>query len=231
MKKVLIAEDEASIREFLVLNLERSGFEVVQAADGEQALRLFEENADTDVAILDIMMPKVSGLDVCKTLRAKSRNLGIILLTAKTQEADKVTGFSTGADDYVTKPFSLSELLARVDSVYRRVEMGKSSERPQHTNLVSGDFTLDMRSHLLKKGNAPIELTQVEFQIMEFFFQNEGAALMRTDILHSVWGAEYYGEEKIVDVNIRRLRMKIEDDPSTPKHLLTVWGVGYKWMA
>lgn len=231
MKKVLIAEDEASIRECLVINLERSGYAVVQAHDGRQALRLSEANPDIDVAILDIMMPEVNGLQVCKALRAKSPNLGIILLTAKTQEADKVTGFTMGADDYVTKPFSTSELMARVDSVYRRVELGRGSARVQGPSLQSGIFTLDMRSHLLRKADKPIELTQVEFQIMEYFFQNPGAALGRLDILHEVWGKDYPGDEKIVDVNIRRLRMKVEDNPSEPKYLITVWGLGYKWLA
>lgn len=231
MKKVLIAEDEASIREFVVINLERSGYTVRQAADGAEALRLFaQEDGDFDVAILDIMMPHVSGLEVCKTLRAQNSNIGIIMLTAKTQEMDKVTGLLMGADDYVTKPFSPSELMARVDVLYRRVEMGRGARTHAEQLRTCGEFVLDLRGRSLQKNGVPIELTQVEFQMMEYFFDNPGAALTRSDILRHVWGADYFGEDKIVDVNIRRLRMKIEDDASAPQHLQTVWGVGYRWL-
>lgn len=231
MKKVLVAEDEASIREFVVINLERSGYTVLQAADGAEALRLFAQEGDTlDVAILDIMMPHVSGLEVCKALRAQNSNIGIIMLTARTQEMDKVTGLLTGADDYVTKPFSPSELMARVDVLYRRVAMGRDGQTHPEQVRTCGDFVLDLRGRTLLKHGVPIELTQVEFQMIEYFFENAGAALTRADILHRVWGADYYGEDKIVDVNVRRLRMKVEDDPSAPQHLQTVWGVGYRWL-
>lgn len=231
MKKVLIAEDEASIREFVVINLERSGYTVRQAADGAEALRLFaQENGDFDVAILDIMMPHVSGLEVCKTLRAQNSNIGIIMLTAKTQEMDKVTGLLMGADDYVTKPFSPSELMARVDVLYRRVEMGRGGRTHPEQMRTCGEFVLDLRGRSLQKNGVPIELTQVEFQMMEYFFDNPGAALTRSDILRHVWGTDFFGEDKIVDVNIRRLRMKVEDDASAPQHLQTVWGVGYRWL-
>ena len=231
MKKVLVAEDEASIREFVVINLERSGYTVHQAADGAEALRLFaQEDGDFDVAILDIMMPHISGLEVCKTMRAANSNIGIIMLTAKTQEMDKVSGLLMGADDYVTKPFSPSELMARVDVLYRRVEMGNGVETHPAQVRTCGEFVLDLRGRSLHKNGVPIELTQVEFQMMEFFFDNPGAALTRADILHRVWGADYYGEDKIVDVNVRRLRMKVEDDASAPQHLQTVWGVGYRWL-
>lgn len=231
MKRVLVAEDEASIREFVVINLERSGYTVEQAADGAEALALFRERGgDFDVAILDIMMPHMSGLEVCKAMRAQSSNLGIIMLTAKTQEMDKVTGLLMGADDYVTKPFSPSELMARVDVLYRRVEMGRSRTAQPEALLVCGDFVLDLRGRTLRKRGEAIELTQVEFQMMKVFFENAGAVMTRADILHRVWGAEYFGEEKIVDVNVRRLRMKVEDDPSVPQHLQTVWGVGYRWL-
>ena len=193
---------------------------------------LVVEDEEFDVAILDIMMPGIDGLTVCKELRKKSGNLGIIMLTAKTQEMDKVTGLMLGADDYVTKPFSPSELVARVDSLYRRVAIAEMREENNfQEELVSGDFVLNLRNRALKKKGRMIELTQVEFQIMEYFFSNPGVALDRTNILTHVWGEAYYGEEKIVDVNIRRLRMKIEDEPSNPKHIVTVWGLGYKWEA
>ena len=233
MKRILVVEDEDAIREFVVINLQRAGYDVVEANSGEAALQKYEENhGEFDVAILDIMMPGIDGLTVCKELRKKSGNLGIIMLTAKTQELDKVTGLMLGADDYVTKPFSPSELVARVDSLYRRVAIAEMREENNfQEELVSGDFVLNLRNRALKKKGRMIELTQVEFQIMEYFFSNPGVALDRTNILTHVWGEAYYGEEKIVDVNIRRLRMKIEDEPSNPKHIVTVWGLGYKWEA
>ena len=233
MKRILVVEDEDAIREFVVINLQRAGYDVVEANSGEAALQKYEENhGEFDVAILDIMMPGIDGLTVCKELRKKSGNLGIIMLTAKTQEMDKVTGLMLGADDYVTKPFSPSELVARVDSLYRRVAIAEMREENNfQEELVSGDFVLNLRNRALKKKGRMIELTDVEFQIMEYFFSNPGGALDRTNILTHVWGEAYYGEEKIVDVNIRRLRMKIEDEPSNPKHIVTVWGLGYKWEA
>lgn len=233
MKRILVAEDEAAIREFVVINLERAGYEVVEADCGEVALQKYEEeNGNFDVAILDIMMPGIDGLAVCRELRKKSGGLGIIMLTARTQEMDKVSGLMLGADDYVTKPFSPSELVARVDALYRRVALAEVREKNNfHEEIKSGDFVLNLRNRALVKKGKLIELTQVEFQIMEYFFSNPGAALDRTDILNHVWGEAYFGEEKIVDVNIRRLRMKIEDEPSNPKHIVTVWGLGYKWEA
>ena len=231
MKKILVAEDESAIREFIVINLKRSGYDVTEAADGAEAVRLFDEaDGDFDVCLLDIMMPEMDGIEVCKELRKRSSTVGISILTAKTEEIDKVTGLLVGADDYVTKPFSPAELMARVDALYRRVEMVSAApEQPQST-ITLGEFTLDVRSRTLTKNGNPIELTQVEFQIMEYFFNNPGAALSRTDILQQVWGSSYFGEEKIVDVNIRRLRMKVEDVPSSPQHLMTIWGIGYKWV-
>ena len=230
-KRVLIAEDESAIREFIVINLERSGYEVVEAEDGARALELYETyDGDIDVALLDVMMPNVDGLEVCKQLRAKNNNIGIIMLTAKTQEMDKITGLMMGADDYVTKPFSTSELVARVDAIYRRVAMNSSHKTETKDVIELGEFKLNLRSRTLTKSGRYIELTQVEFQMMEYFFTNPGAALSRTDILNKVWGNEYFGEEKIVDVNIRRLRMKIEEEPSVSKHLTTIWGIGYKWL-
>lgn len=231
MKRVLIAEDEAAIREFIVINLRRGGYEVIEAEDGARALELYDAcGGDVDVALLDVMMPNLDGLEVCKQLRSRSNNIGIIMLTAKTQEMDKITGLMMGADDYVTKPFSPSELVARVDAIYRRVAMN-AGQKPVAAEVIElGEFKLNLRSRSLTKNGRFIELTQVEFQMMEYFFTNHGAALSRTDILNKVWGSEYFGEEKIVDVNIRRLRMKIEDEPSMPRHLTTIWGVGYKWI-
>ena len=233
MKKVLVAEDEESIREFIVINLTRSGYEVEQAENGAVALDLFSKNESSfDVAILDIMMPEIDALTVCKELRKRSSDLGIIMLSAKTQEMDKVTGLLVGADDYVTKPFSPSELMARVDAVYRRVEMTRGFRKndSQLDTIVLDEFELNLRNRTLSKAKQLIELTQVEFQIIEYFFKNPNAALSRTDILKQVWGNNYFGDEKIVDVNIRRLRMKVEDNPSSPTRLVTIWGLGYKWI-
>lgn len=233
MKKVLVAEDEESIREFIVINLTRSGYIVEQAENGAVALEKFKENEQSfDVAVLDIMMPEVDGLTVCKELRNMSSDLGIIMLSAKTQEMDKVTGLLVGADDYVTKPFSPSELMARVDAVYRRVEMTRGLRKGDSSSdsSIHDEFELNLRNRTLLKNGEMIELTQVEFQIIEYFFKNPNAALSRNDILKQVWGANYFGDEKIVDVNIRRLRMKIEDNPSSPNRLVTIWGLGYKWI-
>ncbi len=229
----LVAEDEESIREFIVINLTRSGYEVEQAENGAVALEKFMKNeSGFDVAILDIMMPELDGLSVCKELRKRSSDLGIIMLSAKTQEMDKVTGLLVGADDYVTKPFSPSELMARVDAVYRRVEMTRGFRKNDTTgdSIILDEFELNLRNRTLAKNNELIELTQVEFQIIEYFFKNPNAALSRSEILKTVWGSNYYGDEKIVDVNIRRLRMKIEDNPSNPSRLVTIWGLGYKWI-
>ncbi len=234
MKKVLIAEDESAIREIIAITLKRAGYEVTEACDGQQAIDLYhEKNGAFDVVLLDIMMPNVDGLEVCKTLRNESSTVGIIMLTAKTQEMDKVSGLLMGADDYITKPFSPSELMARVDSVYRRVALNTQSAAAQSVRadkITIDPFELNLRNRTLYKNNVLIELTQVEFQIIEYFFANPGKALSRTDILKEVWGESYYGDEKVVDVNIRRLRMKVEDEPSIPKHLVTVWGMGYKWL-
>ena len=234
MKKVLIAEDEASIREFIVINLKRSGYDVVEAENGEEAINKYEEeNGNIDVAVLDIMMPLKDGLEVCKYLRAKSSKIGIIMLTAKTQEMDKVTGLLVGADDYVTKPFSPSELMARVDAVYRRVSIMNEKEKTAVANpdlTTVGDFSLDYRDRILYKNGSPIELTQIEFQLLDYLFKNPDVTLSRSDILNKVWGDGYFVDDKVVDVNIHRLRNKVEDEPTQPKHLITIWGRGYKWI-
>ncbi len=234
MKRILVAEDEKSIRDFIVINLKRNGYDVEEAEDGEKALKLYDENnGNFDVALLDVMMPVVDGIEVCKQLRKKSSTIGIIILTARTQEMDKVTGLLVGADDYVTKPFSTSELMARIDAVYRRVTVNKEfvRESKDRGNIIElGEFVLNLRSRTLTKNGAPIELTQVEFQIMEYFFTHPNTPLERNEILNGVWGSMYYGDDKVVDVNIRRLRMKVEDNPSAPRHLTTIWGVGYKWI-
>lgn len=231
MKRILIVEDEAAIREFEAINLRRVGYDITEAGSGEEALDIYDNDVQGfQIALLDISMPGMDGFALCKELRKRSETLGIIMLTARTQEMDKISGLMLGADDYITKPFSPTELLARVDSLYRRVEMQNKKVAPvQSDDITLGDFTLNLRRRTLVKNGKNIELTQVEFQMIEYFFSNPDVALDRTDILNKVWGTNYFGEEKIVDVNIRRLRKKVEDDPSEPRYLMTVWGRGYKW--
>lgn len=231
MKKILVCEDEEVIRDFVVINLKRAGYNVIDVESGERALEVFErEGGDFDVALLDIMMPGIDGFTVCKRLREQSSTIGIIMLSAKTQEMDKVSGLMIGADDYVTKPFSPSELVARVDAIYRRVSMSSSKEEAE-ADITSGPFVLNSKSRTISKNGEVIDLTQVEYQIMEYFLKNQNTALDRASVLNHIWGESYFGDDKIVDVNIRRLRMKVEDEPSNPKYILTIWGYGYKWNA
>ncbi len=226
MKKVLILEDEVNIRSFVVINLKRAGYQIIEAGTGEEALEQLRLHPDIGVAILDIMLPDIDGFEVCRRIRATSKQIGVIMLTARTQEMDKVTGLMTGADDYVTKPFSPAELTARIDALFRRLggDANADSER-----LEQGPFIMNTRNHTLEKNGNRIRLTQVEYAILKLFMQNPGRALSREDILSNVWGREYEGELKIVDVNIRRLRIKVEDDATTPQYITTVWGFGYKW--
>ena len=228
MKKVLILEDEVSIRSFVVINLKRAGYEAIEAGTGMEALEQLKNNPDVGVAILDIMLPDIDGFEVCRNIRATDKQIGIIMLTARSQEMDKVTGLMTGADDYITKPFSPAELTARIDALYRRVG---GDAAPDAVELSQGPFVLNTRNRTLDKAGRRIKLTQVEYSIMKLFMQNPGRALSREDILAAVWGRDYDGELKIVDVNIRRLRIKIEDDTANPAYITTVWGFGYKWGA
>ena len=226
MKKVLILEDEVNIRSFVVINLKRAGYHVIEAGTGEEALDKLQKNPDIGVAILDIMLPDIDGFEVCRRIRATSKQIGVIMLTARTQEMDKVTGLMTGADDYVTKPFSPAELTARIDALFRRL----GGDNQASSELLSqGPFVMNTRNHTLEKNRNRIRLTQVEYSILKLFMQNPGRALSREDIQSAVWGKENEGDLKIVDVNIRRLRIKIEDDPTEPIYITTVWGFGYKW--
>ena len=225
MKKVLVLEDESSIRSFIVINLRRAGYEVVEAESGEEALEKLKLHSDVRVALLDIMLPGIDGFEVCRRIRATNASIGIIMLTARSHEMDQVTGLMTGADDYVTKPFSPAELTARVDALMRRsggaaVEAGEINQPP---------FLLNTRNRTLEKNGQRIKLTQVEYAIMKMFMENPGKALSREEILDMVWGHDYFGELKIVDVNIRRLRLKIEDNATNPTYITTIWGFGYKW--
>ncbi|HIR86460.1 MAG TPA: response regulator transcription factor [Candidatus Limivicinus faecipullorum] len=227
MKKILVLEDEANIRSFVVINLRRSGFEPIEAETGEMALEKLRVNPDICLALLDVMLPDIDGFEVCRRIRATGSKMGIIMLTAKSQEIDKVTGLMTGADDYVTKPFSPAELTARVDALIRR--LGIDEDERSSTELVSGPFLLNTRNRTLEKDGQRLKLTQIEYLLMKLFMENPGKAMSREDILTAVWGNDFKGELKTVDVNIRRLRIKIESDPTEPEYLTTVWGYGYKW--
>ena len=225
VKRVLVLEDEANIRGFIVINLRRAGYEVVEAESGEEALEKLRLHPDTRVALLDIMLPGIDGFEVCRRIRAMNTQIGIIMLSARTQEMDKVTGLMTGADDYVTTPFSPAELTARVDALYRRA----GGAEIDSGEICLAPFLLNTRNRTLEKNGVRVKLTQVEYSIMKLFMENPGKALSREEILDAVWGRDYLGELKIVDVNIRRLRLKIEDNPNNPASITTVWGYGYKW--
>ena len=226
MKKVLILEDEINIRSFVVINLRRAGYDAIEAGTGAEALEKLRENPDIGVAILDIMLPDMDGFEVCRNIRATNKVIGIIMLTARTQEMDKVTGLMTGADDYVTKPFSPAELTARIDALYRRIGGDTNTDAEV---LSQGIFVLNTRNRTLEKNGQRLKLTQIEYLLIKLFMENPGKAMSREDILAAVWGSEFTGELKTVDVNIRRLRIKIESDPTEPEYLTTVWGYGYKW--
>ena len=224
MKKVLVLEDESSIRSFIVINLRRAGYEVIEAESGEEALEKLKVNSDTRVALLDVMLPGIDGFEVCRRIRATNSRIGIIMLTARSQEMDKVTGLMTGADDYVTKPFSPAELTARVDALMRR----SGGNDDNSAEISQPPFLLNTRNRTLEKDGRRVKLTQVEYAIVKMFMENPGKALSREEILDLVWGRDYFGELKIVDVNIRRLRLKIEDNATNPVYITTVWGYGYK---
>ena len=230
MKKILVLEDEENIRSFVVINLKRAGYETIEAGTGEEALAKLKQNPGIKVALLDIMLPGIDGFEVCRRIRAMDSKIGIIMLTARTQEMDKVTGLMTGADDYVTKPFSPAELTARVDALFRRTGGGEEKSSSED-ELWQPPFLLNVRNRTLEKNGQRVKLTQVEYGIVKLFMQNPGKALSREEILDAVWGKDYFGELKIVDVNIRRLRIKIEDNPTNPTFINTVWGFGYKWGA
>ncbi len=227
MKRVLIVEDEEDIRDFIVINLKRAGFEVVEAESGEEALAIIHSEKNLDIMLLDIMLPGIDGYKVLKKTRENNFSIGIIMLTAKSQEIDKVTGLSYGADDYIVKPFSPMELIARIDAILRRINNENNIENKKI--LTSGIFKLDLETRRFFKEDKEIELTQTEFLLIELFLKNEGKVLSRNEILDSVWGSDYFGNIKVVDVNMRRVRQKVENDSSSPEYINTVRGFGYKW--
>lgn len=223
--KILVVEDEKPIADILRYNLERDGYEVVTAFDGEEALARARAEGPA-LVVLDIMLPKKDGLTVCRQLRSESQ-VPIIMLTAKDEEVDKVLGLELGADDYVTKPFSPRELLARIKAVLRRIKNAASIERETGDQLCFGELTLDLAAYEVHSQNETVELTHREFELLKFLAQNPGQVFSREALLENVWGYEYYGDIRTVDVTVRRLREKIEPEPSSPRYLLTRRGVGY----
>ena len=221
--RVLLVEDEESIRRFTKVNLTRAGFDVLEAGSGEEGVEIARTQI-VHIVILDIMLPGMDGYEVASILRAEKPNIGIIMLTAKTQDVDKILGLESGADDYMVKPFNPKELVLRIASLKRRV----ISEDDEKEVIESAPFRMDFYSRLFYKDNHAIDLTPTEFSLMHIFLTNPDRAFSRSELLEAVWGKEYMGETKIVDVNIRRLRAKIESNPSKPTYLETVWGVGYR---
>lgn len=222
--KVLLVEDEDNIRQFTKINLAREGFEILEAESGEKGVELAELNKP-DVAVLDIMLPGIDGFEVCKILRNKFPDIVIIMLTAKTQDNDKIEGLERGADDYLTKPFNPRELILRIKSVLRR-----SSQKQNNSQIIEDEtFKLDMYSRTFYKNGKEITLTPTELNIIKLLMQNPGKAITRDELMDKAWGEDFIGDAKIVDVNMRRLRSKIEGDSTHPKYIVTVWGVGYRW--
>ena len=232
MTKILVLEDESSIRSFILVNLKKNGFETVEAASGEEALEKLDRSVD--LALMDVMLPGISGFEVCKRAREQYPSLGIIMLTAKGQEENRIEGLELGADDFIVKPFSPKELVARINALVRRLNIIDTAqpveEEPEDDGkIVSGKFVILQDERKLLKDGKEIELTPIEYTLVKYFMENANKAVHRDEILNNVWGYNYVGDFKIVDVNIRRIRQKIEDDPSNPKYIEKVWGYGYRW--
>ena len=228
-KTVLIVEDEKSIVDILRFNLEKDDYAVETAYDGETGLRLAVEK-NPDLVLLDLMLPKMNGFDVCRRLREKGSNVPIIILTAREEEGDKVQGLELGADDYITKPFSMRELLARVKANIRRTAMGQPAAGAAMS--AGGGLTINTESYRVSKNNRPIDLTQREYELLTFLASHPGKVYSRTDLMEQVWNYGYVGDDvRTVDVTVRRLREKIEDDPASPALILTRRGVGYYFRA
>ncbi|MCP2337201.1 MULTISPECIES: response regulator transcription factor [Actinomadura] len=225
MTRVLVVEDEESFSDALSYTLRKEGFEVAVAATGPDALDIFERNG-ADLVLLDLMLPGLPGTEVCRELRAKS-NVPVIMLTAKDSEVDKVVGLELGADDYVTKPFSTRELIARMRAVLRR--QGDAGEELAPAVLEAGPVRMDVERHVVSVNSGSVQLPLKEFELLEVLLRNAGRVLTRMQLIDRVWGADYVGDTKTLDVHIKRLRAKIEDAPSTPRHIVTVRGLGYKF--
>lgn len=226
MAKILLVEDEESIRKFVTINLQMEGYEVTEAESGEMGLEL-AASFKPHIVLLDVMLPGIDGFEVCNMLREKYKDMGIIMLTAKSQDVDRINGLEAGSDDYITKPFNPKELILRIKSLERRI--GITTPAADENIIVSGPFHLNKSSRKILKNNQELDLTPTEYSVLKLFIESPNMAFTRDEILDSVWGLDFIGDSKIVDVNIRRLRSKVEDEPSKPKYIKTVWGVGYSW--
>lgn len=225
MHKILLIEDEAHIRKFVNISLRREGFQVIEAESGEQGIEEAGKESP-DIVILDIMLPGIDGYEVCKFIKKNYPEMGIIMLTARAQDRDKIMGLENGADHYLVKPFNPLELVAIIKSLLRRMHIGDNLKARE---LISGEFKIDLNSKTLYKNGNEIELTPKEYLIMKLFMENPSRAFTRDELLDMVWGYNFIGENKIIDVNIRRIRSKIEENASKPKYIETVWGTGYRW--
>ena len=225
MKKILIIEDEESIRGFLKINLKRNGYEVIEADNGELGVKLALKEKPA-IIILDVMLPGIDGFKVCKIIRNEDEKVGIIMLTAKSQDLDKIMGLEYGADDYIIKPFNPMELLLRIKALLRRI-----SDYEEKKGIIQGKFKLDIYAKRIFKNNKEIDLTPKEYSIIKLFIENPNKAFSRDELMDLVWGEDYIGDPKIVDVNIRRLRSKIECSSLNEKFIETIWGFGYRWRA
>lgn len=228
MSKILLVEDEESIRGFIKINLIRNGFEVIEAGSGEEGINK-ALNEKPDMAILDVMLPGIDGFQVCSVLRNEYPKIGIIMLTAKGQDMDKIMGLEYGADDYIVKPFNPLEVVLRVKAILRRIETKDEKINKDENKITSGPFIIDLYSQKLLKNGVEIDVTPKEYMLMKLFIENPNKAFTRDELLNLIWGYDFFGDSKIIDVNIRRLRAKIEDDSSSPKYIETVWGLGYRW--
>lgn len=228
MTKILLVEDEESIRGFLKINLERNLFEVIEAETGEEGIeKALREKPE--IIILDVMLPGIDGFQVCSRLRKEFPNVGIIMLTAKGQDMDKIMGLEFGADDYIIKPFNPLEVVLRVKAILRRIGISEDESSNNKNKLMGGPFIIDLYSQKLLKNNKEIDVTPKEYMLMKLFIENPNKAFTRDELLNLIWGYNFFGDPKIIDVNIRRLRSKIEDDSSNPQYIETVWGIGYRW--
>ena len=225
--KILIVEDDRNLLDTIKYNLHKEGYEVATAADGAQALEIARREKP-DLIILDVMLPEVSGLEVCRILR-REMTTPILMLTARVEETDKIVGLEIGADDYMTKPFSLRELIARVRAMLRRAKMAETQPGVKGDLLTIGDIKIDIARHQTSKGATILELTPKEFDLLTFLARNKGFVFSRNQLLEKVWGYDFTGDTRTVDVHVRWLRQKIETDPSNPRYLITVRGTGYKF--
>jgi len=229
-KNILVIDDEPSIVELLSFNLKKEGYDVLKAYDAEEALKIVEDN-DVDMFIVDIMLPGMDGFELVRNLRSteKHRHTPVIFLSAKSEEFDKVLGLELGADDYITKPFSVREALARIRAIFRRIQQSVQAKEERPKKITARDLEIDTEKYEVRVRGKLVNLTPLEFELLRFLAENEGKVFSRDVLLDKLWGYDYYGDTRTVDVHIRRLRTKIEEDPSNPKYIITVRGKGYKF--